>query len=121
MCSAFRPVAVCNSYLQNQTAASIKEEDKCNRAQDRSTLLAGGGLSTRNDVSVVAAHEVAAHLRLLLLQHLIQWPLLACSSVGQHLSGAHANALLYAQTSALGEQLQRAMTAPSHFSADFAI
>lgn len=45
----------------------------------RSALLAGG-LGPRDDVGVVAAHEIAAHLRLLLLQHLVQWPL-ACSNI----------------------------------------
>ena len=38
----------------------------------RGALLAGAGLGARDDVGVVAAHEVAAHLRLLLLQHLVQ-------------------------------------------------
>ena len=44
----------------------------------RGALLAGGGLGAGDDVGVVAAHEVAAHLRLLLLQDLVQRPL-ACS------------------------------------------
>ena len=44
----------------------------------RGALLAGGGLAAGDDVGVVAAHEVAPHLRLLLLQHLVQRPL-ACT------------------------------------------
>ena len=43
----------------------------------RGALLAGGGLGAGEDIGVVAAHEGAAHLRLLLLQHLVQRPL-AC-------------------------------------------
>lgn len=44
----------------------------------RGALLAGGGLAAGDDIGVVAAHEVAPHLRLLLLQHLVQRPL-ACT------------------------------------------
>ena len=46
----------------------------------RRSALFAGGLGSGDDVSVVAAHEIAAHLRLLLLQHLVQHPL-ACSNI----------------------------------------